>query len=82
MSRVRPAPIHVADVRPIFFSAVNEVEAGAIQSFTIFDNGTLSGVISTTSTGGNGPAHVFASPDGEVSAMNVSRSKPGPVNPG
>ena len=53
-------------------SAVNEVEAGAIQSFTIFDNGTLSGAISTTSTGGNGPAHVFASPDGEVSAMNVS----------
>jgi hypothetical protein len=53
-------------------SAVNEVEAGAVQSFTIFDNGTLSGAISSISTGGNGPAHVFASPDGEVSAMNVS----------
>jgi len=46
------------------------VEDGAIQSFTIFDNGTLSGEVSITSTGGNGPAHVFASPDGEVAAMN------------
>jgi len=55
---------------PTILYAVNEVEAGAIQSFTIFDNGTLSGAISTISTGGNGPAHVFASPDGVVSAMN------------
>ena len=66
-----PAFITVADAFRTF-SAVNEVEAGAIQSFTIFENGTLSGAISSTSTNGNGPAHVFASPDGEVSAMNVS----------
>ena len=61
-------------------SAVNEVEDGAIQSFTIFDNGTLSGAISSASTGGNGPAHVFASPDGEVSAMNASHPKFGTIN--
>ena len=71
MSHTRSVPIHVTDVSRNF-SAVNEIEAGAIQSFTIFDNGTLSDAVSTTSTGGNGPAHVFASPDGEVSAMNVS----------
>jgi hypothetical protein len=69
----------VADVFQIF-SAVNEVEAGAIQSFTVFENGTLSGAISSTSTGGNGPAHVFASPDGEVSAMNVSPTRLGHMN--
>lgn len=65
-----PSWIERSIVNPSILYAVNEVEAGAIQSFTIFDNGTLSGAISTTSTGGNGPAHVFASPDGEVSAMN------------
>ena len=64
------------------FSAVNEVEDGAIQSFNIFENGTLSGAIESARTGGNGPAHVFASPDGEVAAMNVSRSRFGPMNPG
>ena len=62
----------VVDLSRIF-SAVNEVDAGAIQSFIIFDNGTLSGAISTISTNGSGPAHVFASPGGEVSAMNVGR---------
>jgi hypothetical protein len=65
-----------------FYSAVNEVEAGAVQSFTIFDNGTLSGAIATTSSGGNGPAHVFASPDGEVSAMNVSHLRLGAMDHG
>ncbi|KAF9777854.1 Lactonase, 7-bladed beta-propeller-domain-containing protein [Thelephora terrestris] len=65
-----PSWIERSVVNPSVLYAVNEVEAGAVQSFTIFDNGTLSGAISSISTGGNGPAHVFASPDGEVSAMN------------
>lgn len=69
---LRGLPMFIAVDHVQTFSAVNEVEAGAVQSFTIFDNGTLSGVISSISTGGNGPAHVFASPDGEISAMNVS----------
>jgi hypothetical protein len=55
-------------------SAVNEVEAGAIQTFTIFEDGTLSNAISTISTGGSGPAHVFSSPYGIVSAVNVGCS--------
>jgi hypothetical protein len=55
-------------------SAVNEIQAGAIQTFAIFEDGTLSNATSTITTGGSGPAHVFSSPDGMVSAMNVGCS--------
>lgn len=54
-------------------SANNELEDGAIQSFTLFENGTLSDALSSTKTGGSTPAHVFSSPAGVVTAMNVSR---------
>jgi len=57
-------------VNPSVLYAVNEVEAGAVQSFTIFRNGTLSDAISSTSTGGNGPAFVFSSPCGIVASAN------------
>jgi len=50
--------------------AVNEVEAGVVQSFTIFENGTLSGAASSLKTGGNGPTHIFPSPSGQVSVVN------------
>jgi len=53
-------------------SALNELEDGAMQSFTLYENGTLSDALSTTKTGGSTPAHVFSSPSGVVSAMNVS----------
>ncbi|KAF9787763.1 Lactonase, 7-bladed beta-propeller-domain-containing protein [Thelephora terrestris] len=59
-------------INPSILYAVNEVEAGVIQSFTIFNNGTLSDAIASTSSGGNGPAHVFASPCGEVASMNYA----------
>ena len=53
-------------------SANNELEDGAIQSFTLYENGTLSDALSSTKTGGSTPAHVFSSPAGVVTAMNVS----------
>jgi len=66
----KPYWIEKSAVNPSILYALNEVEDGAIQSFTIFENGTLSGAISTTSTGGSVPAHVFSSPSGDVAAMN------------
>jgi len=56
-------------------SAVNELEDGAIQSFALFENGTLSDALSSTNAGGGAPAHVFSSPSGVVSAMSVSHLK-------
>ena len=67
---------------PRISSANNELEDGAIQSFTIFENGTLSDALSTTKTGGSTPAHVFSSPSGVVSAMNVRHVMSNTANPG
>ena len=52
-------------------SATNENTQGAIQSFVIKQDGSLSEVIATTSSGGNGPAFAIPLSTGEVAAMNV-----------
>jgi anti-sigma factor RsiW len=62
-----------ADSNP---SAVNEVEAGIMQSFVVGANGKLSAALANVSSGGNGPAHLQALSTGEVSVMNVRQRWP------
>ena len=52
-------------------SATNENTQGAIQSFVVKQDGSLSEAIATTSSGGNGPAFAIPLSTGEVAAMNV-----------
>jgi 6-phosphogluconolactonase (cycloisomerase 2 family) len=49
--------------------AVNEQTEGALQSFTVDDNGNLT-LVDTVPTGGNGPTFTNPTLAGEVSAMN------------
>ncbi|KAG6853999.1 hypothetical protein C0991_011656 [Blastosporella zonata] len=50
--------------------AVNEVTEGALQSFTVDCNGSLSPPISTVSSGGDGPAFATALSTGAVAIFN------------
>jgi hypothetical protein len=50
--------------------AVNEVESGALQSFTVNLDGSLAGPIDQVSTGGNGPAFAGCLYTGQVAAAN------------
>jgi 6-phosphogluconolactonase (cycloisomerase 2 family) len=54
----------------ILHSAVNEIAEGAVQSYLINSNGTLSGPIDTVGSGGDGPAFCVQLSNGEVAAMN------------
>ena len=54
----------------ITHSAVNEISKGAVQSYLINSNKTLSGPIDTTGTGGNGPAFCTQLSNGVVAAVN------------
>ena len=51
-------------------SATNENSAGALQSFLINPNGTLSKAIDTISSGGDSPAFATALSTGAVAVMN------------
>lgn len=51
------------------FYAVNEVTDGALQSYKIESNGSIS-LLNTVSSEGNGPAFAAALPTGEVAIMN------------
>jgi len=51
-------------------SAVNENSAGALQSFSINRNGTLSDVIDTVASHGDSPAFAAALSTGAVAVMN------------
>lgn len=54
-------------------STTNEYgPVGALQSFRIAENGTLS-LGDTTESGGNGPTYTERLSTGEVTALNVSR---------
>ena len=53
-----------------FISAVNEVATGALQSYDIYANGTLSGAADTVSSGGEDPAFAAALSTGEVAIFN------------
>jgi 6-phosphogluconolactonase (cycloisomerase 2 family) len=53
-------------------SAVNEVATGALQSYTINTDGTLSNAINTVKTGGNAPAFTTALSTGEVAVFNYN----------
>jgi 6-phosphogluconolactonase (cycloisomerase 2 family) len=55
-----------------FLSAVNQVATGALQSFEINTNGTLSAPIDTVSTGGDRPAFAAALSTGEVAVFNYN----------
>jgi 6-phosphogluconolactonase (cycloisomerase 2 family) len=50
--------------------AVNEVLSGALQSFLVDLDGTLTGPIDQVSTGGNGPAFAGCLSTGQVAAAN------------
>ncbi|KAF8882094.1 Lactonase, 7-bladed beta-propeller-domain-containing protein [Infundibulicybe gibba] len=52
--------------------AVNEVATGALQSFTIKPDGSLSGVIDSVSSGGDSPAFTAALSTGQVAIMNYN----------
>lgn len=52
--------------------AVNEVVTGALQSFNINTNGTLSDAVDTVPTGGNAPAYTAALSTGEVAVFNYN----------
>ena len=51
---------------------MNEVDAGALQSFTTTPNGTVSGPFDTVSSGGASPAFAVALASGAVAVMNYS----------
>ncbi|KAK7049920.1 hypothetical protein VNI00_005350 [Paramarasmius palmivorus] len=51
-------------------TAVNEVSAGALQSFTTTPDGVISGPFDTVSSGGDTPAFTLALSTGEVAVMN------------
>lgn len=51
-------------------SAVNENTVGEVQSFSINEDGSLSTVIDTVSSGGDGPAFATALSTGSVAVMN------------
>jgi 6-phosphogluconolactonase (cycloisomerase 2 family) len=51
---------------------VNEASTGALQSYEINTNGTLSGAFDTVSTGGSIPAFAAALSTGEVAVMNYN----------
>ncbi|KAL0060664.1 hypothetical protein AAF712_012541 [Marasmius tenuissimus] len=53
-------------------SAVNEIDDGAVQSFTTTPNGTVAGPFDTVSSGGASPAFAVALASGEVAVMNYS----------
>jgi Lactonase, 7-bladed beta-propeller len=53
-------------------SAVNEITAGALQSYDINPNGTLSTAIDTVLTGGDSPAFATALSTGEVAVFNYN----------
>ncbi|KAG6828635.1 hypothetical protein H0H92_007227 [Tricholoma furcatifolium] len=50
--------------------AVNEITPGALQSFSIQQNGSLSPVLDTISSGGDGPAFATALSTGSVAILN------------
>jgi 6-phosphogluconolactonase (cycloisomerase 2 family) len=50
--------------------AVNEVTPGALQSFTVNSNGSLTGPVDQISSGGNGPAFAAPLTTGQVAIMN------------
>ncbi|RDB26616.1 hypothetical protein Hypma_005576 [Hypsizygus marmoreus] len=52
--------------------AVNEVTAGALQSFDIGPKGTLSNAVNTVSSGGDSPAFATALSTGEVAIFNYN----------
>ncbi|KIY52129.1 putative isomerase YbhE [Fistulina hepatica ATCC 64428] len=54
---------------PVLY-AVNENDAGSLQSFRVFHNGTVSAAIDTVSSGGGSPAFTVALSTGEVAVMN------------
>ncbi len=57
-------------------SATNENTDGALQSFFVKQDGSLTAAIGQTSSGGNGPAFAVPLSTGEVAVMNVSRLAP------
>lgn len=55
------------------YSAVNELTpTGAVQSFNVNPDGSLSQALDTVSSGGAHPAHVVALPNGKVVVLNYS----------
>jgi 6-phosphogluconolactonase (cycloisomerase 2 family) len=50
--------------------AVNEVSSGAVQSFTVNLDGSLTGPIDQVSSGGENPAYLSALSTGSVAVMN------------
>ena len=53
-------------------SATNENTEGALQSFFVKQDGSLTPALGHTSSGGNGPAFAVPLSTGEVAVMNVS----------
>ena len=66
---IRLRPLLFFDANTIH-SAVNEIAEGAVQSFLINSNRTLSGSIDTVESGGNGPAFCAQFSNFVVAAMN------------
>ncbi|KAL0581419.1 hypothetical protein V5O48_000573 [Marasmius crinis-equi] len=67
---VNPSWITPHPTNQSVFYAVNELDAGAIQSYTTTPNGVVAGPFDTVSTGGGSPAFAVALASGEVAVMN------------
>jgi len=52
--------------------AVNEIDSGQLQSYTIHSNGALSTAVDTISSGGGAPAFAVALSSGSVAVMNYN----------
>lgn len=67
---------HLVFVRSIILivdiSTVNEDTAGALQSYEILADGSLSSAIETVSSGGDSPAFTVALSTGQVAIMNYN----------
>ncbi|KAF9269841.1 putative isomerase YbhE [Marasmius fiardii PR-910] len=57
--------------RSVFY-AVNELDDGALQSYTTTPNGVVAGPFDTVSSGGGSPAFAVALGSGEVAVMNYN----------
>ena len=53
------------------YSATNENDAGALQSFLVNPQGVLTGPVDQVSSGGGAPAFATALSGGQVAIMNV-----------
>ncbi|KAH9920007.1 putative isomerase YbhE [Epithele typhae] len=69
-SGTNPSWIALHPTNQSILYATNENTEGALQSFSVGQDGSLTAAISTASSGGNGPAFAIPLSTGEVATMN------------